>query len=227
MMRCAAMAMVCKPESRNGSRWPRRWSRAAGAQRDLARDVGAGRALACGAAHEHVLDFSGFDAARSIACLTTCPPMVAPVVMLRAPARIWRARCVRWKRYGVSHDDILKKRLGRAYEFGYRPQGTLRASRANRVFCTDKKRIRTEKRLRLKAGTAWGCSIQDRRLRADRFFVRTQSTIRRGRFSSAQYRSIETKRSGAHGATHRIVQLKVLHFWASGHSSGAGFQNSP
>jgi len=47
---------------------------------------------------------------------------------------------------------------------------TLRAPRANRVFCTDKNRIRTENTVLVKSKTGLGLLfIQDRRLRADGF----------------------------------------------------------
>jgi hypothetical protein len=49
-------------------------------------------------------------------------------------------------------------------------QKTLRAARANRVFCTDKKRIRTENTVMFKSNNGLGVAvIPDRRLRADGF----------------------------------------------------------
>jgi hypothetical protein len=75
------------------------------------------------------------------------------------------------------------------------PRTDLRAARANRVFCTDKKRIRTKTRLWLKAKTAW-VFIQDRRLSTDVLFIRAQSAIRADGFSSAQHRNF-AKTGGA------------------------------
>jgi hypothetical protein len=66
----------------------------------------------------------------------------------------------------------------------------LRAARANRVFRTDEKRISAENAVMNKSNNAPGSGfIQDRRLRADVLFVRTQSTIRADGFSSAQHRN--------------------------------------
>jgi len=65
----------------------------------------------------------------------------------------------------------------------------LRAARANRVFCADEKRIRTENTVMVKTRTV-EVSIQDRRLCADVLFIRAQSTIRADRFSSVLHRDI-------------------------------------
>ena len=66
----------------------------------------------------------------------------------------------------------------------------LRAARANRVFCTEEKRIRAEDTVMDKIkGRLRVVFIQDRRLRTDRFFIRAQSTIRADGFLSAQYRN--------------------------------------
>jgi hypothetical protein len=67
----------------------------------------------------------------------------------------------------------------------------LRAARANRVFRTDKKRIRTENTVLIKDKDGMGF-IRDRRLRADVLFIRAQSTIRADGFSSAQHRKLGT-----------------------------------
>ena len=56
------------------------------------------------------------------------------------------------------------------------PPEDLRAARANRVFCADEKRIRTEKTVMVQTRTGRGL-IQDRRLRADEKHIRTQSAI--------------------------------------------------
>ncbi|HEY5293241.1 MAG TPA: hypothetical protein VIJ43_13110, partial [Burkholderiales bacterium] len=71
-------------------------------------------------------------------------------------------------------------------------QTDLRAARANRVFCTDEKRIRTENTVRDKNNKGFGLvCIQDRRLRTDVFFIRAQSTIRADGAPSAQVRSLQ------------------------------------
>ncbi|MBI5911220.1 MAG: hypothetical protein HY848_14870 [Betaproteobacteria bacterium] len=61
----------------------------------------------------------------------------------------------------------------------------MRAARANRVFCADENRIRTENTVLDKTRTARGF-VQDRRLRADVLFIRAQSTIRADGPPSAQ-----------------------------------------
>jgi len=68
----------------------------------------------------------------------------------------------------------------------------LRATRANRVFCTDEKHIGTENTVMVNTKTRRGGFIQDRRLRTDVLFIRAQSTIRADGFSSAQYRNSAT-----------------------------------
>jgi hypothetical protein len=67
----------------------------------------------------------------------------------------------------------------------------LRAARANRVFCTDEKRIRTKNTVMVNTKHSAGV-IQDCRLRADVLFIRAQSTIRADGFSSAQHRNSAT-----------------------------------
>ena len=63
MTRCAAIAMVCRPEEQKRlTVTPRHGDRQVGHQRDLARDVGAGGAFGVGAAHEHVFDRRRVDA---------------------------------------------------------------------------------------------------------------------------------------------------------------------
>jgi hypothetical protein len=61
---------------------------------------------------------------------------------------------------------------------------TLRAPRANRVFCTDEKRIRAEDTVMVKAGLEG--FTQDRRLCTDALFVRAQSAIRADGTPAAQ-----------------------------------------
>jgi len=66
----------------------------------------------------------------------------------------------------------------------------LRAARANRVFCTDEKRIRTENTVMDKNNNGLGVAfIRDRRLGTDALFIRAQSTIRADGPPSAQDRS--------------------------------------
>jgi hypothetical protein len=66
----------------------------------------------------------------------------------------------------------------------------LRATRANRVFRADEKRIRTENTVMDKNRQDLGIAlIQDRRLRADVLFIRTQSAIRADGTPSAQAQS--------------------------------------
>jgi hypothetical protein len=63
MTRCAAMAIVCRPlEQKRIDRHAAGRDRQAAAQRDLACDVAAGRALGRGAAHDDVVDLGGVDA---------------------------------------------------------------------------------------------------------------------------------------------------------------------
>jgi len=65
----------------------------------------------------------------------------------------------------------------------------LRAARANRVFGTDEKRIRTKNTVMVKSNSILGLILrQDRRLRADVFFIRTQSAIRAAGAPAAQVR---------------------------------------
>jgi hypothetical protein len=64
----------------------------------------------------------------------------------------------------------------------------LRAPRANHVFGTDEKRIRTENMVMDKSKPGLGF-LQDRRLCADALFIRAQSTIRADGTPSAQARS--------------------------------------
>ncbi|MFH1044200.1 MAG: hypothetical protein V1796_03935 [Pseudomonadota bacterium] len=61
----------------------------------------------------------------------------------------------------------------------------MRALRANPVFGADEKRIRTKNRVMDKSKGSLGL-IQDRRLRADVLFIRTQSAIRADGSPSAQ-----------------------------------------
>ncbi|MBI5912586.1 MAG: hypothetical protein HY848_21860, partial [Betaproteobacteria bacterium] len=69
----------------------------------------------------------------------------------------------------------------------YRRSGHCALARANRVFGTDKKHIRTKNTVMDKSNDGLGFAfIQDRRLRADVLFIRAQSTIRVDGFSSAQ-----------------------------------------
>jgi hypothetical protein len=70
-------------------------------------------------------------------------------------------------------------------------QQALRALRANRVFRADEKRIRTENTVmdKSKGGLVWFRFHKDRRLRADVFFIRAQSTIRADGPPSAQDRA--------------------------------------
>ena len=66
MTRCAAIAIVCRPdEQKRLTVMPGHGDRAAGAHRDLARDVAAGRALRIGAAHDHVFDLAGIELRRA------------------------------------------------------------------------------------------------------------------------------------------------------------------
>jgi hypothetical protein len=71
------------------------------------------------------------------------------------------------------------------------PTADLRAARANRVFCADEKRIRTENTVMVNTKHS-AAGIQDRQLRADVLFIRAQSAIRADGFSSAQYRNSAT-----------------------------------
>jgi hypothetical protein len=59
----------------------------------------------------------------------------------------------------------------RRLEYGCIPRAELRAARANRVFCPDEKRIRTENTVMDKPRMA-RVFIQDRRLRTDGLFIR-------------------------------------------------------
>ena len=70
---------------------------------------------------------------------------------------------------------------------------TLRAARANRVFGTDEKRIRTKNTVmgKSKGGFA-SVLIQDRRLCADVLFVRAQSAIRADGPPSAQVLAMQS-----------------------------------
>jgi len=68
----------------------------------------------------------------------------------------------------------------------------LRAARANRVFCADEKRIRTENTVIVNSKGRRRGFIQDRRLGADVLFIRAQSAIRADGFSSAQLRAYAT-----------------------------------
>jgi hypothetical protein len=70
------------------------------------------------------------------------------------------------------------------------PGADLRAARANRVFCTDKKRIRTKNTVMVNTKHSAG-GIQDRQLRADVLFIRAQLTIRADGFSSAQHSTLQ------------------------------------
>jgi len=86
------------------------------------------------------------------------------------------------------------------------PPANLRAARANRVFRTDEKHIRTENTVMNKSNNDLGLgSIQDRRLRADVLFIRAQSTIRADGFSSAQFRKLATTRGAIHVARFRLA----------------------
>ncbi|MBI5910863.1 MAG: hypothetical protein HY848_13035 [Betaproteobacteria bacterium] len=112
-----------------------------------------------------------------------------------------------------------------------RRSGHCALARANPVFGTDEKRIRTENRVmqllrnncRIRANVfvilvaasgramdknkavLWVAFIQDRRLRADVLFIRAQSTIRADDFSSAQYCN-----SGTSGGTRfRLPRMKT------------------
>jgi hypothetical protein len=81
-------------------------------------------------------------------------------------------------------------------------------ARANRVFCTDKKRIRTENTVMDKINSGlWVGFIQDRRLRADVLFIRAQSTIRADGFSSAQNRNFSATAATIYTATNECVTL--------------------
>jgi hypothetical protein len=78
-------------------------------------------------------------------------------------------------------------------EFHERP---LRAPRANHVFGTDEKRIRTENMVMGKSNHDLGSRfIQDRRLCADVLFIRAQSAIRADGAPSAQVRSLQFEAS--------------------------------
>jgi hypothetical protein len=90
MMRCAARAMVCRPdEQKRLTVVPDVVTGQPGAQRDLARDVGTGRAL--GREAQPMITSSTSPAsmpARATACCTAWPPSVAPWVMLKAPFQL-------------------------------------------------------------------------------------------------------------------------------------------
>ena len=89
MMRCAAIAIVCRPaEQKRFTVMPLVVIGQTGAQRDLARDVGAGGAFGIGAAHDDVVDLGGVDAGALDRALTAWPPSVAPCVMLKAPFQL-------------------------------------------------------------------------------------------------------------------------------------------
>jgi hypothetical protein len=83
------------------------------------------------------------------------------------------------------------------------PRADLRAARANRVFCTDKKRIRTKNTVMVNTKHSAG-GIQDRQLRADVLFIRAQLTIRADGFSSAQHCDVAT--AGARLKSPRITR---------------------
>ena len=84
--RWAAIAIAWRPEEQKrltvvaggGHRQP-------GAERRLARDVVARRALGHGAPDDDVLDLGRVEPARWTACSMTCPARVAPWVLLNAP----------------------------------------------------------------------------------------------------------------------------------------------
>ena len=68
----------------------------------------------------------------------------------------------------------------------------MRAPRANHVFGTDEKRIRTKYMVMDKSNHGLGSRfIQDRRLGADVLFIRAQSGIRADGAPSAQVRSLQ------------------------------------
>jgi hypothetical protein len=72
----------------------------------------------------------------------------------------------------------------------------LRAPRANPVFGTDEKRIRTKNRVMDKSNNGLGVFfIQDRRLCADALFIRAQSAIRADGAPSAQALTPQFERS--------------------------------
>ena len=73
----------------------------------------------------------------------------------------------------------------RCLEYCRIPGADLRATRANRVIRADEKRIRAKNTVRENTKNSAGV-MQDRRLRADVLFIRTQSLIRADGFSSAQ-----------------------------------------
>ena len=84
--------------------------RAARAQRDLARDVGPGRALGNAQPMSTSSTSAGSSLARSMACLTACPPIVAPWVMLNAPRQDLAKPGARGGNDdGVGHDGWLSR----------------------------------------------------------------------------------------------------------------------
>jgi transcription elongation factor GreA len=93
-------------------------------------------------------------------------------------------------RYEYNADTGLGLK-GRGADCRHISRKTLRAARANRVFCADEKHIRTENTVMVNPEHRAGF-IQDRRLRADVLFIRVQSTIRADGFSSAQDRNSAT-----------------------------------
>jgi hypothetical protein len=99
MMRCAASAMVCRPdEQKRLTVMPEVVMGQAGAQRDLARDVGAGGALGVAQPMMTSSTSAASMPARCTACCTAWPPSVAPWVMLKAPFQLLARGCGRWKR---------------------------------------------------------------------------------------------------------------------------------
>ena len=129
MMRCAASAMVCRPdEQKRLTVMPGTRDRTAGAQRDLARDVAAGRAFGDGAAHDHVVDLGRRRASRARSrAATTWPPIVAPCVMLNAPRQLLASpvRAVDTMTASVMADLIRLRASGSSVErlaFGREPR---------------------------------------------------------------------------------------------------------
>ena len=95
----------------------------AGANRDLPRDVAAGRAFRVGAAHDHVFDLGRIERARDRwRGASAWPPIVAPWVMLKAPRQLLQSgvRAVEtmtasaYPSSGVHHISASRGCIGRA-----------------------------------------------------------------------------------------------------------------
>ena len=96
--RCAAIAIVCRPEEQKRLTVMPGTSPAAGADRDLPRDVLPVAPSGRRAAHDHVFDLGRVELRALDRGLATWPPSVAPCVMLKPPRQDLASPCGRSRR---------------------------------------------------------------------------------------------------------------------------------